>query len=92
MHIEQRNSLAYRLALVGAGEFDAAVSLSSKRDWDLAAGDLILHEAGGRVTNHHGETLRYNQTKSIQKSLVAAGSRLHALLLDRVKHVALPER
>lgn len=60
MQIEQRNSIAYRLALVGAGRFDAAIALSSKHDWDLAAGDLIAHEAGGRVTDHRGETLRYN--------------------------------
>ncbi len=92
MQIEQRNSLAYRLALVAAGDFDAAVSLSSKRDWDLAAGDLILHEAGGRVTDHRGDVLRYNNVVPVQKSLVAAGSPLHALLLDRVRHVNPPER
>jgi len=92
MQIEQRNSLAYRLALVGAGDFDAAVSLSTKRDWDLAAGDLILHEAGGHVTDHHGNVLRYNNVVPVQKSLVAAGSPLHTRLLERVSRVNLPER
>ena len=91
MHIEQRNSIAYRLALVAAGEFDATVALSSKHDWDLAAGDLILEEAGGRVTNHLGEILRYNGAVPIQKSLIAAGPLLYPLLLERVQHLKLPE-
>jgi len=92
MQIEQRNSIAYRLALVGAGDFDAAIALSAKRDWDLAAGDLILHEAGGFATDHHGDVFRYNLAKAVQRSLVAAGPKLHPLLLARVRHLNLPER
>lgn len=92
MQIEQRNSIAYRLALVGAGQFDAAISLASKHDWDLAAGDLIVHEAGGRVSDHHGAALRYNGAVPIQKSMVGAGPLLYPLLMDRLRHVRLPER
>jgi myo-inositol-1(or 4)-monophosphatase len=92
MQVEQRNSIAYRLALVGAGLFDAAIALSSKHDWDLAAGDLIAHEAGGRVTDHRGEILRYNGPNPIQRSMVSAGATLHALLIDRVRQIKLPER
>ena len=36
--------------LVADGSSDATVSLSAKRDWDLAAADIILSEAGGRLT------------------------------------------
>ncbi len=89
MQIDQRNSIAYRLALVGAGTFDAAIALSSKHDWDLAAGDLIAHEAGGHVTDHRGEILRYNGAVPIQRSMVCAGPLLHPLLLDRVRHIDL---
>ena len=35
--------------LVAAGEFDAAVSLGWKNDWDLAAADLIAREAGTSI-------------------------------------------
>ena len=90
MHIEQRNSIAYRLALVGAGLFDAAISLSSKHDWDLAAGDLIVHEAGGRITDHRGDILRYNGAVPIQRSMVAGGSLLHPLLIERTRRLTLP--
>jgi myo-inositol-1(or 4)-monophosphatase len=90
MHVEQRNSIAYRLALVGAGLFDAAISLSSKHDWDLAAGDLIVQESGGRITDHRGEILRYNGDVPIQRSVIAAGPFLHPLLIERTRRVTLP--
>ena len=39
MNVENRNSIAYRMALVASGEFDAMMALNSKNDWDIAAGD-----------------------------------------------------
>jgi myo-inositol-1(or 4)-monophosphatase len=54
MKVETRNSVAYRVALVADGSFDATVSLSAKRDWDLAAADIILREAGGRISDFRG--------------------------------------
>src|SRR6185312_15827109 len=71
MHIETRNSVAYRMALVACGSFDAALALSAKHDWDLAAGDLIVQEAGGRVTTHTGAIMHYNCSDPVQPSLVA---------------------
>src|SRR6478752_46445 len=59
MHVQNRNSVAYRIVLVADGSADASVSLTAKRDWDLAAADVILHEAGGRLTDTSGETLVY---------------------------------
>jgi len=91
MHIETRNSVAYRLALVACGAFDATVALSAKHDWDLAAGDLIVQEAAGAVTTHTGSTFTYNGPVTLQPSLVAAGPELHEKLLERVKHLKLPQ-
>jgi myo-inositol-1(or 4)-monophosphatase len=90
MTIEARSSIEYRLALVAAAQFDATVALSPKHDWDVAAGDLIVHEAGGFVTDHLGLVLHYNGPKPIQRSLVAAGPALHARLLEKLKTVTLP--
>ena len=92
MHIETRSSIAYRMALVACGEFDAMLALSAKRDWDLAAADLILKEAGGVATAHDGSDLEYNRPAAIQTSIVGAGPSLHALLLKRVSHIQLPHR
>jgi myo-inositol-1(or 4)-monophosphatase len=85
MHIQNRNSVAYRLALVADGSVDASVSLTSKRDWDLAAADVILHEAGGLLTDSAGRMLRYNRTNTLQSSLVAAGPKLHTEIMGLLK-------
>jgi myo-inositol-1(or 4)-monophosphatase len=77
MHVENRNSVAYRVALVADGSADASVSLTSKRDWDLAAADIILTEAGGRLTDTRGQTPIYNRATTRQPSLVAANPGLH---------------
>jgi len=90
MHIESRNSIAYRMVLVAAGQFDAALALSSKRDWDLAAAQIVVTEAGGVVTTHTGARLDYNRQSTIHPSLVVAGPKLHAELLARVAHLELP--
>ena len=92
MQIETRNSIAYRMALVAAGMFDAALVLSAKHDWDMAAGDLIVREAGGRVSSHDGSALHFGEAVPIQRSMVCAGPALHALLIERLRHVSLPQR
>jgi len=83
MHVQNRNSVAYRVVLVADGSADASVSLTPKRDWDLAAADIILTEAGGRLTTAAGQTLIYNRADTLQPSLVAANPALH----DRIVHL-----
>ncbi len=90
MQIESRNSIAYRMVLVAAGQFDAAVSLSHKQDWDLAAADLIVSEAGGCVTTHDGAPLRYNSHSARHRSLICAGPALLPRILERTAALALP--
>ncbi len=53
-------SLAYRLAMVAMGEVDLALARASAKDWDLAAADLIVHEAGAMLSNLEGNPLVYN--------------------------------
>ncbi len=81
MHVQNRNSVAYRLVLVADGSADASVSLTAKRDWDLAAADIILHEAGGRLTDVQGAALIYNRPVTRQASLIAANRVLHAEII-----------
>ena len=82
---ETRASAAYRMALVAEGAFDAMVSLSRKADWDVAAGDLIVNEAGGRATALTGESLTYNRQTPEHPSIVCAGPALHDRLLERMR-------
>lgn len=83
------NATLYRMALVATGRWDGTLALSHKFDWDLAAGAVLVDEAGGRVTTHIGEKLRFNGYVPAQRSMVAAGKQLHPLLVERVKHVDL---
>ena len=89
MTVETPNSMAYRIALVACGAFDATVSLSATHDWDLAAADLIVREAGGLSTSHHGTPLRFNRADIAQPSALAAGPALHAAILSRLDGPAL---
>ncbi len=85
------NAIAYRLALIAAGEADATLALSAKSEWDLAAAALLVQEAGGRVTDAKGVDLRFNQPKPRINGVVAAAPELHALLIARTGPVAARE-
>jgi myo-inositol-1(or 4)-monophosphatase len=74
--------LAMRLAGVAASTFDAALSTTPKHDWDLAAGDLLVHEAGGIVTGLDGQSLTFNRPRPQQQGYIAAGPGLHRSLVE----------
>jgi myo-inositol-1(or 4)-monophosphatase len=78
-------SLALRLARVAQGTIDAAIAGGNSHDWDLAAADLLVHEAGGALTTLTGEPLTYNRPEPRHGMLVAAGRDRHAALLKLLK-------
>ena len=90
MRIERRNAIAYRMALVASGAFDAALALSAKRDWDLAAATLVCEEAGARVTDHRGGELAFNSVGASIPSLICAAPGLHSEILSRTSFLNLP--
>ena len=86
------HSLALRLARVAQGACDAAFAGGNSHDWDLAAADLLVHEAGGALTTLGGETLVYNRPKPKHSALVAAGRERHQALSDLMRdgRIAFP--
>jgi myo-inositol-1(or 4)-monophosphatase len=78
-------SLALRLARVAQNELDAAVAGGNGQDWDLAAADLLVHEAGGLMTALDGNALVYNRPDPVHGVLVAAGRGRHGALADLVR-------
>jgi myo-inositol-1(or 4)-monophosphatase len=90
MLVETRNAIAYRIALVASGAFDAAVALSAKSEWDVAAAALIAEEAGAKVTDHKGRRFVFNTPKAKAPSLVCAAPGLHPLILERTSPIDLP--
>lgn len=79
-----RSSIAYRLGLVGEGRFDAMVSLRPSWEWDVAAGALIVEEAGGRITDRHGHALRFNSANPQLNGVIAAGPSVYEELVRRL--------
>lgn len=77
--------LQLRLAFVAAGRIDGALSIGNRNDWDLAAGDLLVHEAGGVVSNTSGGRYIYNRPQPWQQGLVAAGAKRHASLINALR-------
>ncbi|MET0530872.1 MAG: 3'(2'),5'-bisphosphate nucleotidase CysQ [Microvirga sp.] len=70
-------SLALRLARVAEGSIDVALVSSNAQDWDIAAADLILREAGGLLTDLAGRQAVYNRPETSHGEMIAVASRLH---------------
>jgi myo-inositol-1(or 4)-monophosphatase len=70
-------SLALRLARIADATLDIAFAGGASHDWDLAAADLLVHEAGGLLTTLEGATLSYNGAVPTHGMLVAAGRARH---------------
>ena len=79
------HSLALRIARVAHGALDAAFASSGSHDWDLAAADLLVHEAGGALTDFAGRPLTYNGQEAAYGALIAAGPARHAALIELVR-------
>jgi ADP-ribosylglycohydrolase/fructose-1,6-bisphosphatase/inositol monophosphatase family enzyme len=68
-------SIAYRLALVAAGEHVATLSLNYLSAWDFAAGHALVRAAGGILVDEHGQEIAYPSSGSGSPTRVFAGSR-----------------
>jgi myo-inositol-1(or 4)-monophosphatase len=71
-------SLALRFVNVASGALDAGFASENAHDWDIAAADLILHEAGGRLASLDGRAIVYNRRDTRHGLLTAAPAQIHA--------------
>jgi 3'(2'), 5'-bisphosphate nucleotidase len=57
--------------------------------WDHASGSILMHEAGGRVTDIHGQELDFSvgRTLKLNKGIIATNGKLHSQVLEAVKSV-----
>ncbi len=71
--VEQGSS--YKFCMLAEGSVDYYVRTSNTFEWDTAAGELILSEAGGSTRNlHTGEALQYNKEQLDNPWFVCRGS------------------
>lgn len=75
-----RSSLAYRMALVAEGRFDGMITLRPTWEWDVAAGALIVAQAGGHVSDQTGGPALFNNPHPQINGMVAAGG-IHPALI-----------
>lgn len=80
MDVQRYNALAYRIVMVAAARFDATLAFSRFHEWDVAAADLIVAEAGGILTNFEGKKFLYNQQIPKHANGIAANPNLHAAM------------
>jgi len=78
------SSMAYKLALVACGRYDACVTLWPKSEWDIAAAALLLSETGACMSDARGAAFTYNKADTRFPEVVAAGPVLHPLLIERL--------
>jgi myo-inositol-1(or 4)-monophosphatase len=84
-------SLAYRLVSVAAGRFAVALAGAHSHDWDIAAADVILSEAGAGLVES-GREVSYNQRCLRHDPLLAAPSEWLARLAPALQAAHPPGR
>ncbi len=82
--VDKPNSIALRIAMVGAGEADLVASLRWGHEWDIAAAALIAQEAGAVVTDARGGNIRYNSTKGEAFGVLATSAGIHEQAVERL--------
>lgn len=76
--------IAYRLCLVAEGAYDGLIALGDTNEWDIAAGALIVAEAGGRAVDRAGQPYRLNAPKPRVAGSLAGAPALIAEIRDRL--------
>lgn len=87
-------ALANRLVQVAGGGLGAAVARPNAHDWDIAAADIILAEAGGTLIGFDGAAPVYNRASTRHGGLIAAGpkrAQIIASALAAVEVASSPE-
>ena len=85
--MRRTGSAALDLAWVACGRMDGFWEFGLK-PWDIAAGSLLVQEAGGKVTNMDGSRLSLTAARTL-----ATNGRLHKQLLNVIAdNIAEAER
>ena len=74
--VEATGSVAYKLAMVAAGQADCTWTLTPKHEWDVAAGVALVVAGGGKCWIPDGSDLRFNQRSSLLPGLVGSSGAL----------------
>jgi myo-inositol-1(or 4)-monophosphatase len=82
--IKPMGSIAYKLALIAAGQADATFSLSPKNEWDIVAGILLVKEAQGYVSDKKWKSFTFNQKDTLVNSIVASTTQSFPIIKEQI--------
>ena len=82
--VDKPNSIALRVAMVGANEADLVATLRWGFEWDIGAATLIAREAGAAVSNAFGEPLNYNKRDPRAFGLLVSAPAIHGDAVERL--------
>jgi myo-inositol-1(or 4)-monophosphatase len=87
--IRRAGSAALDLAYVAAGRLDGYWEFKLN-SWDIAAGILLIQEAGGQVTGMNGDPLQLPPFGDDQSgiSLLASNGRIHTMMQEKLQAAA----
>lgn len=73
LHVTGRpmRSIAWALALAASGTIHGVITFEPENEWDVAAGALLLKEAGGSAQDGAGRPLRFNQPHPRYEGFIA---------------------
>jgi 3'(2'), 5'-bisphosphate nucleotidase len=78
-------SVGLKLGLIAAGVRDLYVNPSShSKLWDACGPEAILVEAGGRLSDVHGDPLAYRGRLDNARGIIASNGILHGLIVERL--------
>ena len=88
-HLELRpcGSIAYKMARLAAGKSDSTLSITPKNEWDIAAGIILITEAGGKVTDLTGESYVLNQPKTLVNGVIATSEATYSRITELVASI-----
>jgi len=72
--VRMKSSLKF--CVIATGEFDLYVAEPRACEWDIAAGDAILRNAGGSVSDFKGEKIIYGKKDFNNPSIILKGNKL----------------
>jgi myo-inositol-1(or 4)-monophosphatase len=89
-HIRSRpmRSIAWAMALAAGGRIHAVATFESQNEWDIAAGSLLVEEAGGRTTDGSGGALRFNRPEPRYQGIIATSRHLPAAINERIRSLS----
>lgn len=82
--VDKPNSIALRIAMVGAAEADLLATLRWGYEWDIAAATLIAREAGAEVSDAFGKPLAYNKRDPRAFGLLVTAPAIHTAAVERL--------